>query len=622
MTSQCSAVALLLLATPVAAGPRDDARPLFNTAVTTFHSGDVRGARTAIARAVATDASWPLALAMQGRIAIATRDGAFAEARLHAAWQKGYPHRNLRHLFAHAFLLQGRADAALAEASFADIPVRYAAYAARMRAAAHVALGQRDAANRDLAAAARLAPNDSFVWSDIARWRLAGGDTGGALDAVDRALALQPANAEALVLSGVLLRARYGLTAALAWFDRALEIEPGNLAAMLERAATLGDLGRTRDMLAATRAVLAASPGNPQALYLQALMAARSGDWATARSVLYRVGDRLGDLPGARLLLASIELAGGNAEQAITQLKLLFAAQPDNVKVRRLYGSALWQSGDDRGAVLILTPLANRGDADSYTLSVIGRAHERMGDRVRAAAYLDRAAAPRRGPSTPLTGGSGAAREIRAQLSAGRSGAAVATAQSLQRANPGAPAFALMTGDAFSAQGNWQGATEAYRRAANLDFREAVALRLIGALRRVGAGEEAGAVLDLYRAQNPQNVAATRLAADRALASRQWSKAAALLEVLRQRLGNRDAVLLSNLGWAKLNLGQSEQAAKLGRAAYALAPHNPAIVASFGWFFAKAGDRGRAIAHLEKAVALAPAEPNYAAKLAELRRQR
>ena len=64
------------------------------------------------------------------------------------------------------------------------------------------------------------------------------------IQAADRAVAARPANVEALVLRGELSRGQYGLAAALPWFDRALEIDPGNVPALLERAATYGDMGR------------------------------------------------------------------------------------------------------------------------------------------------------------------------------------------------------------------------------------------------------------------------------------------------------------------------------------------------------------------------------------------
>jgi tetratricopeptide (TPR) repeat protein len=157
------------------------------------------------------------------------------------------------------------------------VPQPFAAYAARMRAAAMG--GDRAAAGRELALATQLAPTDSFAWSDTARFRREGGDAGGALAAAERAVALDPNNVEALILSAALIRDRYGLVAALPWYDRALAVQPNNIDAMLDRAATLGDLGRARDMLDQTRDVLAVAPNHPRAFYLQAVLAARAHEW-------------------------------------------------------------------------------------------------------------------------------------------------------------------------------------------------------------------------------------------------------------------------------------------------------------------------------------------------------
>ena len=184
------------------------------------------------------------------------------------------------------------------------------------------------------------------------------------------------------------------------------------------------------------------------------------------------------------------------------------------------------------------------------------------------------------------------------------------------------PAYALIAGDLLGAQDRWDQAAEAYRRAANLEFGEATALRLFGALRRANRLDEAGSVLDLLGAQHPRNVAAALLASDAALAVGQWRAAEALLQDVRRRSGDRDAVLLNNLGWARLNLGQAAQAVGLGQAAYALAPNNAAVTASYGWFLARSGMRERGAALLEKAVALAPDVPVYATRLAEVRAKR
>ena len=225
------------------------------------------------------------------------------------------------------------------------------------------------------------APEDGALWADIADFRRATGETAGAIEAADRAVALAPRFVQALRLRGELTRSQYGLAAAMPWFDRALEIDPSNVAVLIERAAALGDLGRTREMLADTRRLLSVSANNPSAYYLQAMLAARGRDYALARSLYRRTGGAFDNRPAAMLLAGTIELGTGNASLAMGPLKRLLKAQPGNLKVRRLLGSAQWQSGDSRAAIGTLRPLADRPDADAYTLSIIGKAYARLATR-------------------------------------------------------------------------------------------------------------------------------------------------------------------------------------------------------------------------------------------------
>src|SRR3546814_16031851 len=90
-----------------------------------------------------------------------------------------------------------------------------------------------------------------------------------------------------------LFRDQQGLTAALGWYDRALAADPGNTGALIDQAATLGDLGRYRDMLVALRKAAAIVPGDPRLYYLQAVLAARAGHSTLPRSLVPRPrGDR------------------------------------------------------------------------------------------------------------------------------------------------------------------------------------------------------------------------------------------------------------------------------------------------------------------------------------------
>ncbi|RYD83800.1 MAG: tetratricopeptide repeat protein, partial [Sphingomonadales bacterium] len=323
---------------------------------------------------------------------LALDDGVGAEAEIQRAVDAGYDPKLVPHLRAHALLLQGEEEKALAEAGKTDPRLR--AYGLRIRGRAFTALGNYAAAMEALDEAARIAPGDADVWVDIGRFRFTAGDLLGAAEASAKAVERAPGNVEALVLRGELVRSQFGLVAALPWFERALERDPFHHDALIEYAATLGDSGRTVDALAATRRALESRPGSPQALYLQAVIAARAGRFDLARTILDKTGGRIDGLPGMLLLGGTLDIQRGEYEQALVKLKELVARQPMNVTARKLLALALLRTDSARNAIDALRPVVARADADSYALTLVARGFERIGDRAEAARYLDRAAYP------------------------------------------------------------------------------------------------------------------------------------------------------------------------------------------------------------------------------------
>ncbi|MFM9977409.1 MAG: tetratricopeptide repeat protein [Sphingomonadaceae bacterium] len=321
-----------------------------------------------------------------GVSALARGDGAAARLAFERAAAQGVAVSVLALPMAEAFLLQGDVDAA--SRLLAGAPAT--SHAQRLRGLLALRTGDAATALELLEQAQALGPASASTRVALARARLAGGDRRDAEREVEAALALDPKDAAALVLGGNLVRDGHGLVPALAWYDRALAVQPGRLDALFERAATLGDAGRATDALAATRALLAASPNNAQAFYLQAVIAARAGNWELTRQLMLRVGPRLDAQPGAILVRALAELEGGNRDGAVARLRALLAMQPGNVRARRLLGLAHWRAGAHGDAIAVLRPLAEQGDGSALILS--GRAFEALGDRVAAAEMLDRAA--------------------------------------------------------------------------------------------------------------------------------------------------------------------------------------------------------------------------------------
>ncbi|HEX8125283.1 MAG TPA: tetratricopeptide repeat protein [Allosphingosinicella sp.] len=640
MSARAALTALLLLGAAACsnAGP-ESADLAYRRGLQALAQGEPRTARIEFLNAIKAQPDNKALRLAQARTYLLLGDGASAEAELKRARALGVAASETGHLLAHALLLQGQPERAAAEARKAG--PAHSAYANRMLGRAYQLTGKLEEAAAAFDRALAAAPNDGALWTDIADFRRATGDTAGAIEAADRAVALEPRNVEALRLRGELTRSQYGLAAAMPWFDRALEIDPSNTAALIERAATLGDLGRTREMLADTRRILSVSSNNPSAYYLQAMLAARGRDYALARSLYRRTGGAFDNRPAALLLAGTIELGTGNAALALAPLKRLLSLQPGNIKARRLLGSAQWQSGDARAAIGTLRPLADRDDADAYTLSLIGKAYARLGDEASAARYLGRAAAPRPSATAPLDdplgdGQLAAIRRdaaawpdqaypqvvlIRALLGRGLGPEALERARRLQAAAPGAPDAHVLVGDALAIQGDYAAAAAAYRRAANLAFNEPVALRLIEALRNSGDDEGAAKVLALFLQQNPQNVSAQTMAANAYMQARRWPEAIANYEAVRKRLGNNDSTLLNNLAWAYAETGDYERALPLAQRALALEPRNPVTADTLGWLLFRSGkDRVRGLALLEQAARGAPTDEDIRAHLRDARR--
>lgn len=620
--------ALLIATAACSNAGAGSAEAAYERGLAALADGQPRTARVELLNAIKADPRNGRIRIAQATAYLALGDGPAAEAEIKRARLLGIAEAASAHLLAHALLLQEQADHAIAEAEKAG--PEHAAYAGRIRGRAWMALGDMARAASAFDQALAAGPEDDEVWTDVARFRRSTGELGGAIDAADKAVGIDPRNVEALMLRGELTRSQYGLSASLSWFDRALEIDPDHVLTRLERAATLADLGQMRAMLADTRKVLSLSPGQPMAYYLQAVLAARAKKFQLARSLYQRTRGALDKQPAGMLLASVIDIETGNVERAAGRLVELVELQPENVKARRLLAAAQWRSGDAGATIATLRPLAERADADSYVLTLIGQAFARQGDLRTASLYLARAAAPQRRSATALLapplddrqlaalrrnaeatpGDAGLQVQlIRALLGRGFGKEAFTRARRLQAANPGAPDAHILVGDALGMNGQYAAAADEYRKAANIAFSEPVALRLVEALRNAGDARRASQVLELFLQQNPQSVPVQLLAGNLYMEAHRWDEAIAAYEALRTRLGNRDATVLNNLAWAYSEKGDFDRAIPLARKAWSLNPDNPATADTLGWLLFKSGeDRAQGLALLEQAARGAPSD--------------
>ncbi|MEP9358469.1 tetratricopeptide repeat protein [Sphingomonas sp. KR3-1] len=612
---------------------KDESAEATTRAEALLKADNASAARDLAAQAVRGDPDNEDAHIVLARALLALQDGVGAEGEIQRAVDAGYDPKAVPQWRAEAWLLQGKADKAAPEADKAA--PRQHLYGLRIRARALTQLSNFAGAQAALDEAQRLAPNDPAVWTDIARFRFAAGDLLGAAEASDHAVKLAPGSVDALVVRGEVVRSQYGLVAALPWFEQALKRDPARHDVLIEYAATLGDIGRTVDALAATRRALAARDGSPQAYYLQAVIAARAGNFDLARTILAKTGGAIDSLPGMILLGATLDLEGGDYEQAIGKLSDLVGMQPMNITARKLLATALLRTDRARNAIDMLRPVVARADADSYALTLVARGFERIGDRASAARYLDRAAFPATGEAAAFSADDSTATLaadadnnpgdpdaivplIRAQIAGGDKAGALAHARDIAAKNPGAAAAQLVLGDVLMLMNQPGDAAAAYKRAADLRFDEPTMLRLVEALDRSGNREDAANALALFLSQNPSDIAAQRLSAHWQLAAGDYDAAIDTLEDIRSRIGDGDAALNAELAAAYAGAGETGTAVDFGEAAYGLAPANPAVVDAYGWALFKGGDKEGALELLQKAVILAPKHPGLRWHLAQV----
>jgi len=526
------------------------------------------------------------------RAALRKGDGVAAEMDLRRAADAGVPTPEIAALMGEAYLIQGDLAAArqwLAPGDFAPGDRRYGFH---MLARLELAEGDFPAAEAAFAHALEGNPGTAEIWVDIGRMRYRDGQHHLALAASLKALELDPAYPAALEFRGQLARDGQGLAAALPWFEKGLKSAPDNLSLLGEYAATLGELGRAKEMLVVTRRMIELDAQNPRAFYLQAVLAARAGDYNLARRLMWRTQGAFDQLPAAMMLEGILEMQEGNWSLAVEAFDELSRLQPDNLRITQLLGRALLENGDAREVIARYSTLVQRSDASPYMLTLVGRAYEQLGDRAAAAVYLDRAAMPPpTGISTLPVDDAGelaifrwgsdpyrldaAVPKVRKALAAGDSvGAARIVALLGQRYGDSAD-VQVLSGDVALARGQAGLALENYRSAAQIRLSFALLIRMAAAFRQLGQDGAARALVSDYLAQHPQDADAAKLLAEMMADKGDWRRVGLLLDHVRTlHEAGRDPRLLGLLAQAQLALGDVPRAETQAATAYGMQRSN------------------------------------------------
>ncbi|WP_298303100.1 tetratricopeptide repeat protein [uncultured Erythrobacter sp.] len=429
----------------------------------------------------------------------------------------------------------------------------------------HVRWGDLAAAGQSYDQALEIEPENPGLWVDIARLRFLGGEQLSAIAAADYALQLGPSYAPALLLRAQMVRDANGLEEALPWFESAASIDPNNPEILGEYAATLGDLGYNRDMLLAVRDLAELAPDEPQAFYLQAVLAARADNPGLAARLLERSRYVENGVPAARMLLAMINMQQGNYDTAANTLEALADEQPANVRVQELLAQAWWQGGRDSQIADRFEEIAGQPSASSYLTMLVGRALERMGGRETAIPYLERASQLDSqtiyvlSEDEALPAATNRLRNLVAaqNLSVARS----VSNQTLREFPQSGDAFSLV-GDIALAGDNPLRAIEAYQVSAKVRRSWPLTRKLIAAMLEAGESEPAKAVASRYLRGDPLNLDAMIVLARLSAEESDWLRVQVLLDTAIAQGAGSDPAVLALRAKAAHELGNESDAAQ------------------------------------------------------------
>ncbi len=525
----------------------------------------------------------------KARSALARGDGVAAEIALKEAQARGASKLSVAAGMGEAYLDSGKLNKArewLGAGQFAETDI---AQGLRMLARLEDREGNTAAASAALTKALQKAPRNSDLLVDLAQLRYRTGQQFASLEALRTALEVSPDNLRAIDFQALIVRDQFGPVAALDWFERGLIRAPNDGVMLGDYAATLGELGRYRQMLAVTRKMLELGVAEPRAHYLQAVLSARAGNLSLARAKLNRLGDSIRFMPAGLLLSGMLDLEGGNPKLAAETFGKLVQMQPQNEAAQLLLARSLYASGQQRAVIDRYAAWAGSEGAPTYILLLVARSHEDLGQRDLAAPLLDRAAAIRKGGLRAAFdfGNSGqapvdrAATAIRGALNSGRPSESVAISERLLADWSGMAAAQVLAGDSRFAAGDFSQATERYAKAAQIRSDDNQLVRLVLTSAQQAKADVSARMTAAYLATHPQSVVGVRFAADYAASIGDWGRARLLLGNLAKGSGARDVRLLCDLSFAEIRAGDPAAALETAKRAQALQPASPVAAQAY-----------------------------------------
>ncbi|NHZ97182.1 PEP-CTERM system TPR-repeat protein PrsT [Massilia sp. CCM 8734] len=412
-----------------------------------------------------------------------------------------------------------------------------------------------------------------------------------------------------LNLKGLALLGKKDQAGARIAFEKALSLHPDFFPAL----DNLARLDMQASKLDATRqryqGFLAKYPNSVEALTALGAMAVAQRRLPEAGALLERASAVDPAAVGPAIVLANHYVRMGEATRALTLVRKLLVANPDNPAVLDLLGQLQAATGDQGSAMETFTKLTVVAPQSAEAHFRLGAAHVAIGNLPSASASLKRALALQ--PDYLDAQLALAAAQLRQK----QYGDALGVARSMQKQRPKLAVGFVSEADVLLVQGNAAAAIPLYDKAFSLGNNAELLIKLYEALRIGGKAKEADAKVQQWRAAHPDDVKVPGYLGEQYISNKKYQLAITEFEaILKKSPGYPSA--LNNLAVA-YDLAGDARALPAAEAAAKALPGNPVVMDTLGWLLVQQGDLARGLALLREASARLPGVPDVRLHLAK-----
>ncbi len=624
------ALALLLATSRIWAADATKAAQFYEDALTRYEHNDDAGAIVQLKNALQQDPSYLSAYLLLGQAQLRRGDPSGAELSLSTALRMGADRSEVARPLADAYMRLGKYKELLEKIQPTGLPSKAAQDIWLTRAYAHLSLADYPGAERAIDQAAALDSKAGGVAIARGLYHLQRGNLSEARHFADQALTTAADDSRSWNLSASVAHAAGNSRTALEGYGRALDLNPGFIDVRIARAGLLIDLNRLDDAFKDLAYLKKISPEEPRAAYLRSVYYGRKGDAKAAKAELLQSAKVLGTLPaaylngkpqllmlgaltnygikaheqaqsyaegyirlkpgdpGARKLLASILLARGSTDAAISHLEQANRAAPGDPQILNMLASAYMAKNQYTKAANLLEQAGSQIFQKPELTSLMGFSLIGMGQQEQGMQYLTNAFA--KNPADLRLGNSLAMLNIQR----GQPREAVRIAEAFLSRHSKDPAAYNLLGVAKAAAQDARGARAAYEKALALAPKFHPARLNLGKLetaerRYDAARQQFQTILKLQNKhlQAQYEMAHTELAAGRPVEAIRWLEA-----VRAQNTGNVSAAVdLANL---YLGQGQADKAVEIAKQIAAQRPDDARVLSVLGRAHAATGQFDRA----------------------------